>query len=323
TLIDDPKYRRNILYMFAGVAVIEGIFAFLQTFNIQLSYSLYYYTEHTAYGLTQNSNYYGGLCVVMIAGISGMYIFSDLIAMPKLIKNSLTVILAVLFYTMLGSRARLAWVGFAGLLIFYIISMTIMYRRDREAVKPAVRRSLVLLAVFSAAFLIAFFFTDYIREAAVRSYWEVAIGDVDKIGTDRIYNWRMGLASVPDNWLTGVGLDNYGYVFESAPDIYFQAKAHNEYIHVLVTQGVPAFINYMALLVFACSGAVRNVIKDGSKERRTVTWILLGMFVTYCVQALFNGSVTYVAVYFWFIIGLITPRTAIRPDKNRLNSADL
>ena len=323
TLIDDPKYRRNILYMFAGVAVTEGIFAFLQTFNIQLSYSLYYYTEHTAYGLTQNSNYYGGLCVVMIAGISGMYIFSDLIAMPKLIKNSLPVILAVLFYTMLGSRARLAWVGFAGLLIFYIISMTIMYWRDREAVKPAVRRSLVLLAVFSAAFLIAFFFTDYIREAAVRSYWEVAIGDVDKIGTDRIYNWRMGLASVPDNWLTGVGLDNYGYVFESAPDIYFQAKAHNEYIHVLVTQGVPAFINYMALLVFACSGAVRNVIKDGSKERRTVTWILLGMFVTYCVQALFNGSVTYVAVYFWFIIGLITPRTVIRPDKKRLNSADL
>jgi O-antigen ligase len=252
-----------------------------------------------------------------------MYIFSDLIAMPKLIKNSLPVILAVLFYTMLGSRARLAWVGFADLLIFYIISMTIMYRRDREAVKPAVRRSLVLLAVFSAAFLIAFLFTDYIREAAVRSYWEVAIGDVDKIGTDRIYNWRMGLASVPDNWLTGVGLDNYGYVFESAPDIYFQAKAHNEYIHVLVTQGVPAFINYMALLVFACSGAVRNVIKDGSKERRTVTWILLGMFVTYCVQALFNGSVTYVAVYFWFIIGLITPRTVIRPDKNRLNSADL
>ena len=170
TLIDDPKYRRNILYMFAGVAVTEGIFAFLQTFNIHLSYSLYYYTEHTAYGLTQNSNYYGGLCVVMIAGISGMYIFSDLIAMPKMIKNTLPVILAVLFYTMLGSRARLAWVGFAGLLIFYIISMTIMYWRDREAVKPAVRRSLVLLAVFSAAFLIAFFFTCSFAFSASHSF---------------------------------------------------------------------------------------------------------------------------------------------------------
>ena len=44
TLIDDPKYRKNLLYLFAGVAVLEGIFAFLQTFNIELSYSLYYYT---------------------------------------------------------------------------------------------------------------------------------------------------------------------------------------------------------------------------------------------------------------------------------------
>ena len=77
-------------------------------------------------------------------------------------------------------------------------------------------------------------------------------------------------------------------------------------------------INYLALLIFAGAGAVKSVINDTSKERRAVTWILLGMFITYCVQALFNGSVTYVAVYFWFITGLITPRTVIGRNKNRL-----
>lgn len=318
TLIDDPKYRRNILFLFAGVAVLEGVFAFLQSFNIELAYSLYYYTKHTAYGLTQNSNYYGGLCAVFIAGISGMYIFSDEVAGSKVLKYTLPALLAVLFYTMLASRARLAWVGFAGLVVFYIISFTIMYRKDKETVKPAIKRSLVLFAAFSAVVLIALFFTDYIREAAVRSYWEVANGNVDKVGTDRIYNWKMGLRSVPDNWLTGVGLDNYSYVFRSSPEVYFQAKAHNEYIHVLVTQGVPAVINYLALLIFAGAGAVKSVINDTSKKRRAVTWIFLGMFITYCVQALFNGSVTYVAVYFWFITGLITPRTVIGRNKNRL-----
>ena len=323
TLIDDPKYRKNLLYLFAGVAVLEGIFAFLQTFNIELSYSLYYYTEHTAYGLTQNSNYYGGLCVVLIAGISGMYFFSDYVTDSKYMKYVLPAVLAFLFYTMLGSRARLAWMGFAGLVVFYVISFAIMYRKDKETVKPALKRSLVLLAVFSAVFLIAFFFTDYIREAAVRSYWEVANGDVEKVGSDRIYNWKMGLASVPDNWLTGVGLDNYSYVFRADPEYYTQAKAHNEYLHVLVTQGVPAVINYLALLIYAGAGAVKSVVNDTSKVRRILTWIFLGMFITYCVQALFNGSVTYVAVYFWLIIGLITPRTVIRPNKNKLNSSDL
>ena len=327
TLIDDPRYRKNLLYLFTGVAVLEGIFAFLQTFNIELAYSLYYYTPHTAYGLTQNSNYYGGLCVVFIAGISGMYFFLESVTCSKVWKYVLPAILAWLFYTMLGSRARLAWVGFAGLVVFYIISFAIMYRKDKETVKPALKRSLVLVALFSAVVLIAYFFTDYIREAAVRSYWEVANGNVEKVGSERIFNWKMGLLSVKDNWLTGVGLDNYRYVFESAPGykngMYVQAKAHNEYIHVLVTQGIPAFVNYMALLVYACSGAVKSVLKKGSKEKRTVTWILLGMFVTYCVQALFNGSVTYVAVYFWLVVGLITPRTVIGHNKNTLNSSDL
>ena len=320
TLIDDPKYRKNILYLFTGVAVLEGIFAFLQTFNIELAYSLYYYTPHTAYGLTQNSNYYGGLCVVFIACVSGMYIFSDSIMDSKIRKIALPAVSAFLFYTMLASRARLAWVGFIGLVIFYLISLAIMYRRDKETIKPAFKRSLVLLACFAAVFVIAFFFTDYIREATVRSYWEVANGDVDKVGTDRIYNWKMGLSSVPGHWLTGVGLDNYGYVFLSDPGyqegMYYQDKAHNEFIHILVTQGIPAFINYLALLVYVCTGAVKSVLEDGSKERRAVTWILLGMFVTYCVQAQFNGSVPYVAVYFWLVIGLITPRTVIRPNKN-------
>ena len=323
TLIDDSKYRKNILYLFMGVAVLEGIFALFQTFNIELAYSLYYYTKNTAYGLTQNSNYYGGLCVVFIAGISGMYFFFDSLTCSKVWKYTLPAVLAVLFYTMLGSRARLAWVGFAGLVVFYIISFAIMFRRDKEVIKPAIKRSLVLIAIFAAVLLVAYYFTDYIREAAVRSYWEVANGNVDKVGSDRIYNWKMGLASVPENWLTGVGLDNYSYVFRSSPEYYSQAKAHNEYLHVLVTQGVPAVINYLAFLLYAGAGAVKSVLNETSKERRAVTWILLGMFITYCVQALFNGSVTYVAVYFWFIIGLIMPRTVIGCNKNTLNSSDL
>ena len=139
------------------------------------------------------------------------------------------------------------------------------------------------------------------------------------MGSDRIYNWRMGLAQVPKHWLTGVGLDNYRYVFVSDPGyhdgMYVQDKAHNEYLHTLVTQGVPALINYLALLVFAARGAVKAVIDETSYKRRAVIWILLGMFITYTAQALFNSSINYVVIYFWLVIGLITPRTALRTQK--------
>ena len=322
SIIDNKKYRKNILFVFLGVAVFEGIFAFLQTFDIELSYSLYYHVARTAYGLTQNSNFYGGMCVLLLAGVSGMYVFADSVVDTKVKEYALPVIAAFLFYTVLGSRARLAWVGFSAMIIFYLISLIIMYRRDKtkEIMKPAIKRALILLGTFAAVFIVVYFFTDYIREATVRSYWEVANGDIDKMGSDRIYNWKMGLAQVPGHWLTGVGLDNYRYAFVSDPGyvegMYMQDKAHNEYLHTMVTQGVPALVNYLALLVFAGTGAVKSILGETSREKRAVMWILLGMFVTYVTQAFFNSSITYVVIYFWLVVGLIFPRASVSSRKS-------
>ena len=321
TLIDNEEYRKRILYSFVFVAILESLFGFLQTFDIELAYSVSYHVSRTAYGLTQNSNFYGGMCVLFLAGVSGMYIFADSFFDSMIKKYALLIFAGFLYYTMLGSRARLAWVGFGALAAFYIISLIVMYtkEKDRSAFGPVIRRSLILLGVFFAVTCIVFFFTDYIREIAVRSYWEVANGDVDKMGSDRLYNWRKGLEQVPKHWLTGVGLDNYRYVFVSAPDfkegMYYQDKGHNEYLHVLVTQGVPALINYLALLVYACVGAVKNILKETSVKKRAVTWILLGMFIAYCFQALFNSSIPYVVIHFWLVIGLLAPRTVILSNK--------
>lgn len=321
SLIDSRKYRKNLLFVFLAVSLFESIFAFLQTFDIELSYSLYYHVARTAYGLTQNSNFYGGMCVLFIAGISGMFIFADVFIKSKMKEYALLAAASFLFYTMIGSRARLAWVGFFAMLVFYLISIIIMYRKDKNKsiLKQAVKRALILLSAFAAVFLIAFFFTDYICEVTTRSYWEVANGNADAMGSDRIYNWRMGLAQVPEHWLTGVGLDNYRYVFESDPGyqkgMYLQDKAHNEYIHIMVTQGIPALINYLAILIYTGTGAVKSILKENSKEKRAVTWILLGMFITYIAQAMFNSSITYVVVYFWLVIGLIIPRRPLKREK--------
>ena len=321
SLIDTWKYRRNIIFSFLGVSILEGIFAFLQTFNIELAFSYLYRADRSAYGLTQNSNYYGALCVIFVAAIAGLYIFADNIIKSKAFRFALPAIAAFVFYTMLGSRARLAWVGAAALVVFYVISLIIMSRKseNKADLKPAVKRSLIILGVFTAVFLFAFFFTDYIREVAVRSYWEVANGKPEMIGSKRFYIWNMAVKSIPQNWLTGVGLDNFQYVFLSSPDfsddMYFKDKAHNEYLQILVTQGIPAFINYMALLIYTLTGAVKSILGETSKEKRAATWILLGAFVAYASQAFFNNSITYVVIYFWLVMGLIIPRSPVSISK--------
>ncbi len=322
TLIDNVKYRIRILYAYLIVAVLEVTVAFLHTFDIEIIPCTTYRAPHAAYGLAVNSNFYGGMSVIFVACATGVFIFAESFFESKIKRCILLAFTSLAFYTLLASRARLAWVGMAGLIAFYVISLCIMYRKaeDKNVLRPAIKRSLILLGAFLVVFGIAFFFTDYIHEAVVRSYWEVANDNVDAIGSDRIYNWRMGLSSVPDHWLTGVGLDNYRYVFVSAPDyevgMYIQDKGHNEYIHTLVTQGVPALINYLALLIFAASGAVKYIMHEASRKKREVLWVFLGIFIAYCSQALLNSSVTYVVIYFWLVIGIITPRTALRTQKN-------
>lgn len=79
TMIQDKKLRKNILYTYAGVAVLHSIIALAQTLDLELAYNFlepdYFWECMGVYTLTQNSNWYGGLSVVFLAVLSGLYLF--------------------------------------------------------------------------------------------------------------------------------------------------------------------------------------------------------------------------------------------------------
>ena len=93
----------------------------------------------------------------------------------------------------------------------------------------------------------------------------------------------------------------------------FAFFAHNEYLHTIVTQGVFAGINYIAMLVYAVVTGVKTVINTENYEKRAITWILLGMFAGYAAQAFVNGSVINVAPYFWIVVGMTMPKCDQKP----------
>ena len=78
--------------------------AFFQTFNIEIAYCLLIRHDRAAYGLTQNSNYYGGLAVFLLACSSGAYLFSDKLFRSKAFLFILPVFSGFVFYSMMGSR---------------------------------------------------------------------------------------------------------------------------------------------------------------------------------------------------------------------------
>ena len=88
-----------------------------------------------------------------------------------------------------------------------------------------------------------------------------------------------------------------------------QNKGHNEYIHTLVTQGIFSGINYLAFVLYCCIFSYIKILKGNDEySQSNVTKAFLIAVFAYFVQALFNSSVTNVAVYKWILMGLLLTR---------------
>lgn len=309
--IKKNEYRIKLVAVFIAVAVIQSVVAFFQTFDIEIAYCILTRHSGAAYGLTQNSNYYGGLSLLLLAAVSGAYLFSERLYGNRVMRFILPVLSGFVFYTVLGSRARLIWFGFVPMMLFYLISGIVMLKGSisRPDLKRFFIRLGVLTLVFAAVFAVTHLFTDYVSEELQRTQWEIE-GKLDNgIGSDRLVIWNAALKSVPRHWVTGVGLDNFRQVFIEAPGYvegdYIMDKAHNEYLHVLATQGVFALGVYLILYVRTVVNSVKKIFAGGDEKEQALSWLFLGMFITYACQAFFNTSVVNVAMYFWLVLGLL------------------
>ena len=319
SMIADSKLRKKLLAAYVIVAVMQGIVAFLQTYRIEICYCLFMsnrVSNTTPYGLLQNTNFYGTLSCLLTAVTSGLFVFSSKLFKSKILKWGIFALALLVFYTMIASQARLAWIGIAAMLFTYIVSLIVMRKSnmDKASLKQITVDFFIMLAGYVVIIVIAVLFTTYIT-SRVNRITEDTVGKVgdEGFGNGRGRIWKAALSSVRKHWLTGIGLDNLAQAFREQPGWqpgdYVQDKGHNEYIHTLATQGVFALINYLALLIYAAVSAVKAIFNEKDDVKRCLLWLFLGAFAAYAGQALLSSSVMNVAVYFWPVIGLLTSRT--------------
>lgn len=130
----------------------------------------------------------------------------------------------------------------------------------------------------------------------------------DSMGSGRILLWKMAVQGIIDHPLTGYGPSNYlhGTVNEQKENVkkYYDShhkienKAHNEYLELAVTLGIPALIMYLIALFLILNVHLRNIFKN------KFSLIVILSIGGYLVQAIFSISVISVAPIFWFILGI-------------------
>lgn len=134
--------------------------------------------------------------------------------------------------------------------------------------------------------------------------------DATKAGSHRVFVWGKSLALIKKSPLIGYGPENmqiamrkyfYNDVVKELGRYLNYDKAHNEYLNIAITSGLPSLVVYLSFVAQSLKGAVKKIAQ---LEIET----LFIAVVIYLIQALFNISVPNTGYLLWLFLGLLSRR---------------
>lgn len=207
----------------------------------------------------------------------------------------------LLFSLLMASMTRGAWLGFLGASLL----MLPVYRVHlHEKKKRIISVLLALILVFSLMSL-----DPYFRDRVLTFSGELdrlSSGDPEEMGMVGSNRGLIYLGTIPlldDSLLLGSGPDTFGEVFDqdwydsfTQKDDIIVDKAHNEYLNMWVTLGLPFLLAYLAFVGFHLRGV--------RKRDDALGYVLHYGVLGYLLQAVFNISVVTVAPLYWILLGM-------------------
>ncbi len=248
-----------------------------------------------------NPNFAGSYIILLLIPALILYIGAR-----KKKNNYLYGILTTIFYSfMIMTYTRTAWTAF----IFIIfLGAWLMRKRIKEDIFKIAVLAVVLIIITG---VIDWHGNMYFRNRLFSLYQDSSTlmrgteEEYLKTGSNRTFIFLHTLPLLGEDPLWGSGLDTFAEVF---PQEKYQEhnntrkvvdKAHNEYLQLGVTAGLPALLSYLLFLFLIMKKGISNLYKKDPLQ--------LGLFlalVAYLIQAFGNISVVSVAPVFWFILGL-------------------
>ena len=292
-------------------AVIVSIYGISQYFGfdpiprdeIRISWS------GRAFSTMGNPNFLGTYMVLILS----IPMFSFLRDSKKI--NLLTS--SIIYLCLLLTFTRSALLGFVVILSF----VTIFVIKHRDLWKNFI----VLMIVFASITIFVNAESDgklYGRFLSIGNDAQALFEEEDgyeKAGANRIYIWLRTIDLIKASPLVGYGLENLQTVFvekyqdemmEIFGEVYLVDRAHNEYLHIAVSSGIPVLIAYL-VFIYLC-------LKKGFELlRKDISYLpYLTAVSAYLVQAFFNISVVSVAYIFWIFLGIITNDNVFKDERS-------
>lgn len=286
----------NILFI---VSLAIGILGILQNY-IVIDKSLSPLFGKGICSTFGNSNFFGSFISLVLPITISFFILKG---------NKKSLVLAlIMFFNMLSSGTRSAWVAFGAIAILGIFYLL------KQKEKTYYKRFFLLLCCFILIF--SFVFID--PKSMMKDKFAQMKDDINtslhdglegNMGSGRIEIWEMTLKLITKKPIFGCGTDNLQLGLRTnCPEDFDEYlirtltvvdKAHNEYLHIAATIGIPALIIYLVFIGMILFPKTRHMFND------KLYFVISITIISYLVQAFFNISTIGVAPLFWMILGLV------------------
>ena len=235
----------------------------------------------------------------------------------------------VLFFNLLATHTRGSWIGaFFGVLMFMLVGLS-LYKNKKELLKKYVLIVLVTGISFGS-------FVQTSHYDFGERFWSIFTGLQDVIednedakyaGSFRFYVWGKVGTLIMERPLLGWGVENMTFAMR---DHYYEEivedfgvfknwdKAHNEFLNIAISSGIPSLLVYLTFLFL--------IIKKGIRKIRysPVHLMLFASIFGYLIQAQFNLQVIHVFYVWMAFLGLFsTEQHLSEVDLNRLDNKEV
>lgn len=251
-----------------------------------------------------NPNFLGTYHVLMIPLSLHLYF--------KLNKRWGILVYAVLLLGILCTRTRGTWLG----AIFSI--MVYIYGLYRLAMIKGLPKKKVFIWILVTFFVIMGFNLTTSSMAMKRflsiftDAYNVASNsdNIERAGSWRFFIWKRVMILIQMKPWFGHGIEHLHLVFDNyfREDVIqimgrrkFIDRAHNEYLHIAVSSGIPSLIFYLSFVISSLKRGMRRLFH----ENKVILLPFMAAVSGYLVQAFFNISVPSVAYIYWIFLGIL------------------
>lgn len=307
----------------------ENIHLFLWLYLLPLAFiivwSIY---NHSTFGFTKQASYWASEPFVMNHGIYGamiaffypmivVYLFRLKLFTNRPLMNFVVLLLFVLFTAgLIFSFTRAAWLGVLAALGFYFV------------LRLKIRFWPLLTGLGAGALLLLSFQSDItMRLMQNKTDSDDDLGkhvkSISNVRTDasnleRLNRWASGFRMLEERPWLGWGPGTY--MFQYAPFQKPNEKTiistnaadvggiHSEYLNPLVEMGIPGFVIFLSILLFALHRAMRLYYTLTDQFlKQTLLIVMLGL-ITYLTHGVLNDylDIDKTALLFWSFLAMIT-----------------